>query len=621
MTATVDSERVTPARSVRPYTPMLLALLGYVLVRAPVMFNGYLYADDFALRFWAHDSALTPEYLFRSYYGHVQPWGLLVSWILQAGWPGSWTVLMVWALLMQLATLALLWRIVLHLTGSNIAALLAFLVPASTMFMFEVGVWWCMIVESAPYGLFMMVAIWSLIRALEGRPGRWWLWSGLAFAGAITSISKGTLFLIAMVMIAAFLPIGAPHRRGIKAAWRLNPRYWTALGVFTVGYALFLRVYAPISRDPNWDLMRALRYGRDLFLLNIVNGSAGGPWLWFSAQGESWNGVLVIPRPQTLLYVLAVVLLIAVFVVVRLFRPNLWPYLIGLLVYALALTAVAMYGRGGSLVASTGYRYTSDFWIPLSLFAGLLFYPVLGEIRPFSERAKNIAARGISRRSVAVGAAVALLTSSLISAVEPSLRWINSQTKDYVRQAKDTVVQTPAEATFLPQRTMTDLVHPLLMLPYASTEVVFAPDPVFRPFVEYSTGGLYGFTRDGTAEQQFVPGVLSVPKGVCGYRVGQVPTSIPMVQQVPQWSFVAEVTYLSSADTTLELTVGPTTHQVPIVAGLHNVFFQVEGPVNEVIAGSTDPGVQTCIDKVNIGPRLGPDTKEPLYPPPVWPLP
>ena len=159
------------------------------------------------------------------------------------------------------------------------------------------------------------------------------------------------------------------------------------------------------------------------------------------------------------------------------------------------------------------------------------------------------------------------------------------------------------------------------MLPYASTEVVFAPDPVFRPFVEYSTGGLYGFTRDGTAEQQFVPGVLSVPKGVCGYRVGQAPTSIPMVQEVPQWSFVAEVTYLSSADTTLELTVGPTTHQVPIVSGLHNVFFQVEGPVNEVIARSTDPGVQTCIDKVNIGPRLGPDTKEPLYPPPVWPLP
>jgi hypothetical protein len=621
VTATVDSEQVAPARSVRPYAPMLLSLLGYLLLRGPVMFNGYLYADDFALRFWAYDSALTPEYLFRSYYGHVQPWGLLAQWVLQAGWPGSWTALMVWSLLMQLATLALLWRIVLHLTGSNVAAFLAFLVPASTMFVFEVGVWWCMIIESAPYGLFMMIAIWALIRALEQRPGRWWVWSGLAFGAAIISISKGTLFLIAMVMVAAFLPIGTARRRGLRAAFRLNPRYWLALTGFTVGYALFLRVFAPISRDPNWDLLRALRYGRDLFLLNIVNGSAGGPWLWFSAQGETWNGVLVIPRPQTFLYVLAVVLLVAVFVGVRLLRPNLTAYLLGMLVYALALTAVAMYGRGGSVVASTGYRYTSDFWIPLALFAGLLFYPVLGEVRPFSDRALALAARGIRRRTVALIAGVALLTSSLVSGFEPSLRWVNSQTKDWVQQARTTVAQTPADATFLPQRTMTDLVHPLLMLPFASTEVVLAPDPAFRPFVDYSTGGLYGFTTDGTAEQQFVPGILSVPSGVCGYQVGAAPTTIPMQQEVPQWSFVAEVTYLSSADTTVAMTVGPTTHQVPIRSGLHNVFFQVDGPVSEVTVRASDPGVQTCIDKVNIGPRLGPDTEEPLYPPPVWPLP
>ena len=113
------------------YRPMGLALVGYLVIRGTVMFNGYLYADDFALRFWAHESGLTPEYLFRSYYGHVQPWGLLAQWILQAGWPGSWTALMVWSVGMQLATLVVLWRIVLRLTGSQVAAFLAFLVPAS----------------------------------------------------------------------------------------------------------------------------------------------------------------------------------------------------------------------------------------------------------------------------------------------------------------------------------------------------------------------------------------------------------------------------------------------------------------------------------------------------------
>ena len=54
-------------------------------------------------------------------------------------------------------------------------------------------------------------------------------------------------------------------------------------------------------------------------------------------------------------------------------------------------------------------------------------------------------------------------------------------------------------------------------------------------------------------------------------------------------------------------------------AGLHNVFFQVEGPVPDVTVTGTDPGVQTCIDLVSIGPRLGPDNPEPFYPPPEWP--
>jgi len=622
-TDTVSTDTAPAPASARrwpQYRPMVFALLGYLLVRGTVMFSGYLYADDFALRYWASTSSLTPEYLFRSYYGHVQPWGLLAQWVLQAAWPGSWTALMVWSVLMQLAMLALLWRIVLRLTGSQVAALLAFLVPALSSFTFEVGVWWCMIIESAPYGLFMMVSLWALVRALERQPGRWWLWSGLAFAAAVMSISKGTLFLLALVAFAAYLPIGAPRPRGLRATLRLKPTYWVLVTAFTIGYALFLRLHAPISRDPDWSLLRALRYGRDLFLLNIVNGSAGGPWWWFSAQGETWNGVLVIPRYSTFLALVAVVLLAAVVVVVRRYRPILTGYLVCMVLYAVGLSAVAAYGRGGGLVASTGYRYTSDFWILLAFFVPLLFYPVRGEARPWHNRTRRLAARGLTRRAVATLIAVAFTTSCLVSAVEPSLRWVNSQTKDYVHTAQESMAEIPQNAEFLPQMTVTDLVHPILMLPFASTEVVFSPDPVFRPFVQYATDGLFGFARDGVAEQQFVPGTLSEPNGVCGYPVATTPVVIPMTQEVPQWSFVAQVSYLSSADTTAQMTIGPTTHQVPLREGLHTVFFQVEGPVAQVMLQGTDPAVQACVGEVSIGPRLGPGTPEPLYPPPTWPL-
>lgn len=609
-----------------PYRPMILALLSYVLIRGAVMFNGYLYADDFALRYWAHTSSLTPEYLFRSYYGHVQPFGQLAGWLLQAGFPGSFTALMVWSLAMQVVTFALLWRIILHLTGSNLAAFLAFLIPAFSMFGFETGVWWVEITETVPYALFMMISVWSLIRALEGRPGRWWLWSAVAFLAAMISISKGTVGLIALFMIAAALPVGVPRRRGIIAALRLSPRYWLAVTVPTVAYAVFLRIHAPVSHDPDWQLVRALRYARDLFFLNIVPGAAGGPWVWFSAQGETWPGVLVIPRYSTVLLVVAPLLLLAVVALVRLYRPNLFVYLMWMVGYAAFITAIAAYGRGGAVVASTGYRYTFDFWIPLAFFAGLLFFGVKGEADPFPPRTialvERLRGRGITRPVVAAAAAAMFIVSSLISAVEPALRWVNSQTKEYVATAQQSVVRTPRTAQFLPQKTMTDLVHPYLMLPFASTEVVFSPDPVFRPFSESSTDGLFGFDPSGNAEQQFVPGIQSEPPAeVCGYTLGATPVVIPMTTQVPQWSYVAEVSYLSSADTSVEMTIGPDTRTVPVRPGLHNVFFEVDGPVDEVTARAPQPGVDVCIDRVNIGPRLGPGTKEALYPPPEWPLP
>lgn len=291
----------------------------------------------------------------------------------------------------------------------------------------------------------------------------------------------------------------------------------------------------------------------------------------------------------------------------------------------MGLSAVAAYGRGGGLVASAGYRYTSDFWLLLAFFVPLLFYPVLGEAQPFSSRARRLAqrlgVRGITQRTVALWVAVAFTTSCLVSAVEPSLRWVNSQTKDYVHTAAQSMAAIPENAQFLPQKTMTDLIHPMLMLPFASTEVVFSPDPAFRPFVQYSTDGLFGFAPDGTAEQQFVAGTLSKPDGVCGYPVTTQAVTIPMVNEIPQWSFVAQVSYLSSADTTARMTIGPTNHEVPLRQGLHTVFFQVEGPVTQITLQGTDPTAQACVGEVSIGPRLGPGTKEPLYPPPTWPLP
>lgn len=606
-----------------PLLPMLAALAGYVLLRAPVMFNGYLYADDFALRWWAHTSSLTPEYVFRSYYGHVQPFGLITGWLMQSLFPGSFTALMVCTLIAQLATFALLWRIVLRLTGSNVAAFLAFLIPAMSMFGFETGVWWVEIAETVPYAFFMVVALWALVRALEAG-GRWWFWSGLAFAGALISISKGAVGLIVLFMVVAAVPIGSPKPRGVRAALGLKPAYWLSLAGLAASWTAFLAVYTPLPKDPDWQLGRALNYWVNLYFTNLVNGAAGGPWKWFSAPGQTWNGVLSIPYKSPVLLAIGVILLIAVYVFVMLYRRNLLRYLVWMTLYAAAITGLAAYARGGSLIASSGYRYTFDFWLPLSLFAGLLFYPVIGEQEPFTARAqalgRRLAARGYPRSSVAVLAAGVFALSSLVSAVEPALRWVNSRTKQYVRTAQASMPSLPPDAQFLPQRTMVDLVHPLLMLPYASTEVVFAPDPVIRPFSEFSTNGLFGFASSGATQRQVVSGVTSESAGVCGYKVTERGIRIPMSSDLPPWPLVAQVSYAASADTVMEMAVGRQTYRVPVQAGLRNVFFAVHGPMSEVTARATDSSSVVCIDAVTVGARLGPDSPEAVAPPPTWPL-
>jgi hypothetical protein len=595
---------------------MLAALGGYLVIRGTVMLSGYLYVDDFAFRYWADTSALTPEYLFRSYYGHVQPFGMFAGWTLQAVFPGSFTALMVWTLLMQVVTFALLWRIVLRLTGSQLAAFLAFLVPAFSMFGFETGVWWCEITETVPYGLFMMVSIWALVRALEGGPGRWWLWSGLAFLAAMLSISKGFVGLIVLLMVTAALPIGAPRRRGLLAALRLRPFFWAALGAATVAYQVFLRFHAPIARAPDWDLWRAASYARDLFFLNIVSGSAGGPWRWFSAPGETWNGVLVIPRPGVLLGVLSVALFVAALVLVRLYRPNLFAYLLWMTGYAAFITLIAAYGRGGAVVASSGYRYTFDFWIPLALFMGLLFYPVIGEVRPFSALARETASRlRLTRAGFASAAAGLFAASCLVSAVEPSLRWVDSQTKQYVQAAQESMATLPPGAELMPQMTMTDLVHPILMLPFASTEVVFGPDPRIDDFEQITTGGMYGFARDGRAEQQYVGGIESNRDGVCSYDVGPDGVSVPFSETVEEGVAYVEMSYLASADADLDVVIGNRTYAVPVRQGLNNVFFEAQGPARAITVRPA--AVEVCIDRVNMGGRYGQDDLRPISPPPV----
>jgi hypothetical protein len=49
------------------------------------------------------------------------------------------------------------------------------------------------------------------------------------------------------------------------------------------------------------------------------------------------------------------------------------------------------------------------------------------------------------------------------------------------------------------------------------------------------------------------------------------------------------------------------------------VFFEVRVPVSQVTASLPESGAVACFDRISIGPRMGPDSPEAIYPPPALP--
>lgn len=569
---------------------VIITVLRYFLAA-----GGSFYSDDFGLRYRAATQALNWDFVSQSYNGHVNPVGWMLAWVTQRAAPGSFLAVCVVMAVMWLVILLCLGWLVLNLTGRAALASIVVLAVSLSAFQIEVSVWWSAAIYALPYQMFAMLSLVAFVRArLDERT--LWGWLGVvAYVGAGLSFTRGFLILLLIMAAVCTLPWGGKPPVGIRAGWAWGRRWWlTSVGVaVVVGAAALLRGDAAANAAGLRAQEVATRFV-DFVLVNCLPAFWGGPYNWRPVPlPQGWPSVLVTPAPGVLVVVGAATLSLAGMIATLTFRPQLRTFTLFTVGWVAGIAFVASLVRVGDPVASIAYRYTFDALWPVILLISACF-------------AKSTAERTYLRSLLVVAAAVALV----VSAYPAAQAWRANLAGPYLARATSGFGSIAPGQQILPQGVPAGLVDPVLLAPYANTEVVLQPQAGAPMFADYADSVLLGFAQDGAVEEQTVSGPRSLPgpDPQCGYRITNVARSIPLDGKLIDWGFYARIAYFTGTPTSLNIASGGEITTVNLQAGpLSAVYLPVSGPGTDVLVSTGAPGVTACVTEMVVGNRLHAD--------------
>jgi len=581
--------RVGTPRILWSILPVLVAV---VLLRSVLSLRGYLYLDDFAFRYWAATSPFGTEYLLRSYGGHVNPVGLAVQWVMQVVFPGSYLALALYSLTMFALALGIFAAIVWEVTGSRGASILAVALAGVSLFGFEVTVWWAASIYAAAFQVFLLLTVYAAIRAVRDRKSLWTYVGVAGGAGMVLSFSRGSLGAVLVFGLAAALPLVQGRPLGLREAFMRARALWVALAAVAVLGGVLVLASADRVTPQGFSVGAMPGYAWRLLVLNVLPALWGGPWRWFELPPQEWPPILANPAPMWWAVWFAAILTMIALVAVIVKIPSLRLLVAVVFGYVFAVLVLAGVARAGALVGSVAYRYTFDLVWPLTLLMVLGVFPALNQ------------ARRVWRPGVVVMSLI--VVSALMSTVVPARDWAANPGKEYMANAVSGFAQIPTGQTVIDQGVPFDLIDTGLMAPYANARTVMTPQPGAPEFGLVARDALWGWAEDGSVEEQKVVGPTSVPgpDPDCGYRVTDVPRSVPLDGKLIAWDFYARVAYFSGTDTTLNFAVGGRISSVALESGgLKAVYFPVNGPGQDVLVSVSTPGVSVCLTEIKIGNR------------------
>lgn len=589
---------------------MLLGVAGRTLVAA----QGWFYWDDLILHAKARQfDAPSPELLFQGHDGHLMPGSWLIEWLLATSAPLGWPAAVLTLALLQLAAAAAVaWACVvacpkvveLRYRSNTITLpwaalpLMAYLVTPLTL---PSTTWLATAVNILPLHLAFALMLGHGMLALRTHRLSHQFWAaGWLVVGML--FSERALFLGPAVIatLLCFSIATAAVRRHARGITQLA----VVLALPTIIWAVIYLVVIGDPRDaqlPAATLTESDATGSGFatllfrgYLHGILPTLGGGPWQWERWHpGPPWAapGIVAVIAGGLVLVVLATWTARRGARVLLAWLPA--------LVYPLAgLTALAVARTGPDTapeIAQT-LRHFSE----VAVLGSVTLAFVGGLDTPRTPR------RPRPVRLLAPAVLGALLVSATVSTVTYAQVWADQPARSYFAQLREDLHQR--EQPLFDQSVGLDVLLPVVH-PHNQLSYLIGGMPGMPPIREWTTEPAYVDDTGNLRPAELTPLRSTVPGGEadCGVRVPSTTTAHgtgtalevdgPLVDR----DWVVLLNYFADADGTVTLQLDGDPVEVPVSAGLGQVYVQLAGGGTELLIAPDAEVGELCVGTSDIG--------------------
>lgn len=567
----------------------LVLLVGAAIWRAVLLHDSFFNQDDFYATGRAFAADLDLSFLFSAGAGHVNPLQQLNFWVFSRVAPYDWGVVATFILSLQVAASVMMWLVLSRLLPRRWVRLPLLAVLAVSPLTLAPTLWWAAAICLWPHLLCSLLAVWFLLRKLQGDGARWVNVMGILLVTVVglAWYERSVLIPPLLFAVAVAYPTGVTGFRRLVAAVRDSWVLWLLLVLLAAGFLVaHLLMTAVPGGSRSYRVLGSLS-ARFVFE-SVIPGLAGGPW-----RGGVEGGAV---HPAT--WVTAVSLFLAVVAVLALLRwggeAKRWA-LVALVCYVLADIGLLVSGRSGfGSIIALDPRYSSDVVQVLPIVVALAL----------RGRQHRTWPRPLRRRGALISLAltVAYVGGAAAGSAVLVPHFQNTEDRAFVGRLRAELAADPTQV-MVDRLAPTDVVLPLVGEGSLLSRIL-APLPEHPAFDEPSTrlrrvtddGALIPVELDGSVPA--VPG----PDAACGYgvRAGRTPVRFPVELQGP---ILLRVGFFTGEETTVSIRVGAWRTHFLAGRGLGVMWVPVPAvgrPFSQVVLD--DSGNTTvCVTSVDAG--------------------
>ena len=600
-------------------------IVAALVIRGWVAVTGNFYWDDLILIGRASTNPiLSWTYLGHSHDGHFMPGAFLVAGISTVIAPVNWMVPAVTLIVLQAIASVSVWRMIRvivegassrNIAGVRVGALAALVFYLFTPMTVPAFAWWAAGLNSLPLQAAMAWIVADAVLATRddrdpARVRTMAIRSSVIFLVALTFFEK-SLFILPVAFVAAVLAARWGRRDGVSPIVDVFVRaraLWVGPAVI---FVIWLIVFFSVSDATAGahSVTQTMRLVWRSINNAIVPSLVGGPWEW-----SRWTPSPPMGFAPVWMIALGWVIVAAIVVVAYLRRRGAMAVLLCTAVYAVLAQIPAMWNRSSANTAlelAQTMRYLPDTAVVFTLAAALLIAaPARGDDADAVEPTRGARHREHTEKSVPpVVVGVAVLTaiaaaSSLIAVAGFSSSWRDDPTGPYLATAKKSLAANRDHPMFdqsLPLEVLLPVAFPQNQISHTFGRVRD------RPAFGDHTDRLTVLDASGAA----VPGgvtqrrAIRPGRGTCARpEVGgtAAPTRLALDGPLLRWQWTIALSYCANQAGTAEFALDDGQPvQVPIEAGLHVIYVQLDGRGTDISLRVRTPDLRLHTGEGRVG--------------------